>query len=222
MTITSSGAAEEPDAASTAVETGVDAGTPVVDGDTAVLEAEPPVDGGAAAMPAATAAVSRADRRRVTLVAAAVGLLLGSAVVAGAVYWWLFRPDQLTNEAAQQKVIAAAKEGIEAALSYSPENLDNDLATAKSHMTGQFLDYYSDFTKNVVTPAAKEKGVKTEANVARAGVSEMHPDQADVLVFVNQVTTSKARPTPALATSTVLVTLVKSGDRWLISEFNPV
>ncbi len=234
MTITSSGAVEEPDAAATAVETGVDAdivysGTPVVDGDApvvegdaAILEAGPPAVDGAAAMPAATTAVSRDDRRRVTLVAAAVGLVLGSAVAAGSVYWWLFRPDQLTNEAAQQQVIAAAKEGIEAALSYSPESLDNDLATAKSHMTGQFLDYYSDFTKNVVTPAAKDKGVKTEANVARAAVSEMHPDQADVLVFVNQVTTSKARPTPALATSTVLVTLVKNGDRWLISEFNPV
>jgi Mce-associated membrane protein len=170
----------------------------------------------------APAAVSPGVRRRRTLVAATVGLLLGSAVAAGSVYWWLFRPDQLTGEGAQQRVVTAAKEGTEAALSYSPENLDNDLATAKSHMTGKFLDYYSDFTKNVVTPAAKEKGVKTEANVARAAVSEMHPDTAEVLVFVNQVTTSKSRPTPALATSTVLVTMVKSGDRWLISEFNPV
>ena len=161
-------------------------------------------------------------RRRRTLLAATLGLLVGSAVAAASVYWFLFRPDQLTNEAAQQRVIAAAKEGIEAALSYSPESLDNDLATAKSHMTGKFLDYYSDFTKNVVTPAAKDKGVKTEANVARAAVSQMRPDQADVLVFVNQVTTSKSRPTPALATSTVLVRMVKTGDRWLISEFNPV
>ncbi len=172
--------------------------------------------------PAPPAAVTVGARRRRTLLAAVLGLLLGSAVAAGSVYWWLFRPDQLTNEAAQQRVVAAAKEGIEAALSYSPDNLDNDLATAKSHMTGQFLDYYSDFTKNVVTPAARDKGVKTEANVARAAVSEMHPDKADVLVFVNQVTTSKSRPTPALATSTVLVTMVRNGDRWLISEFNPV
>jgi Mce-associated membrane protein len=191
------------------------------DGDPSVANPaeETSVDAVVAAVPADP---SRGARRRKTLLAATLGLLLGSAVAAGSVYWWLFRPEQLTNEAAQQGVIAAAKEGIEAALSYSPENLDNDLATAKSHMTGQFLDYYSDFTKNVVTPAAKEKGVKTEANVARAAVSEMHPDKADVLVFVNQVTTSKSRPTPALATSTVLVTMVRNGDRWLISEFNPV
>jgi len=152
----------------------------------------------------------------------AVGLVVLSAVAAGSVYWWLFRPDQLTGAQAQQQVVAAAKEGIEAALSYSPENLDNDLATAKSHLTGQFLDYYSDFTAKVVTPAAKQKGVKTEANVARAAVSQMRADKADVLVFVNQVTTSRDRPTPALATSTVMVTMVKSGGQWLIAEFNPV
>ena len=159
-------------------------------------------------------------QRRVAV--GALGLLVVSLLVAGSVYWWLFRPDQLTGTQAQQQVVAAAKEGIEAALSYSPENLDNDLATAKSHLTGQFLDYYSDFTEKVVTPAAKQKGVKTEANVARAAVSQMRPDKADVLVFVNQVTTSKDRPTPALATSTVMVTMVKSGGQWLIAEFNPV
>jgi Mce-associated membrane protein len=50
----------------------------------------------------------------------------------------------------------------------------------------------------------------------------MRPDNASVLVFVNQVTTSKDRPSPALATSTVMVTLVKSGGQWLISEFTPI
>lgn len=160
--------------------------------------------------------------RQRRLVVTAAALVLVSAVLAGSVYWWLYRPDVLTGPAAREQVTAAAKEGIEAALSYSPENLDKDLDKARSHLTGQFLDYYSDFTEKVVTPAAKQKGVKTEANVARAAVSQMRPDKAEVLVFVNQVTTSKDRPTPALATSTVMVTMVKSGDRWLISEFNPV
>ncbi len=45
-----------------------------------------------------------------------------------------------------------------------------------------------------MAPAAKKKGVKTEANVARAAVSELEPGRAVVLVFVNQVTTSKDRP----------------------------
>lgn len=152
----------------------------------------------------------------------AAGLVLASAVAAASVYWGLYRTDRLTDSAAQQQVVAAAKEGTEALLSYSPENLDKDLANAKSHLTGEFLSYYTDFTEKVVAPASREKGVKTEANVARAAVSQMHPNKADVLVFVNQVTTSKDRPNPALSTSSVLVTLERAGDRWLISAFNPV
>lgn len=152
----------------------------------------------------------------------AVGLVLLSAIAAASVYWWVYRPDRLTDAAARDRVISAAKEGTEALLSYSPENLDADLKNAKSHLTGDFLNYYTDFTDKVVAPASRDKGVKTEANVARAAVSQMRPDRADVLVFVNQVTTSKERPTPALATSSVMVTLVQSGGHWLISGFNPV
>jgi Mce-associated membrane protein len=155
-------------------------------------------------------------------VAAAIGLVLASAAAAVSVYWWVYRPDRLTDAAAQQQVIAAAKEGTEALLSYSPESLDADLANAKSHLTGEFLSYYNDFTDKVVAPASRDKGVKTEANVARAAVSQMRPDKADVLVFVNQVTTSKERPTPALSTSSVMVTLLRADGRWLISGFNPV
>ena len=156
------------------------------------------------------------------LAVAAAALLLASAVAAASVYWWLYRPDRLTDDAAQQRVVAAAKAGTEALLTYSPENLDADLAEARSHLTEPFLSYYSDFTATVVSPAARDKGVKTEANVARAGVSQIRPGRAEVLVFVNQVTTSKDRPTPALATSSVLVTLVNTDGRWLISDFKPI
>ena len=149
-------------------------------------------------------------------------LLVAAVAAAGSVYWWIYRPDRLTNAASQQRVTDAAREGTVALLSYAPETLDKDLATAKSHLTGEFLKYYSDFTDKIVAPAAKQKGVKTEATVARAAVSEMQPDHAVVLVFVNQVTTSKDRPDPALATSSVLVTMVNQDGRWLISEFNPV
>ena len=151
-----------------------------------------------------------------------LALLALSAAAAASVYWFLYRPDQMTDADAQQQVIAAAKEGTEAVLSYSPENLDQSLATAKSHLTGGFLDEYSTFTDEVVRPAVTQRGVKTEANVARAAVSQMDPGRAQVLIFVNQLTTSKERPSPALATSSVMVTMVENGGRWLISEFKPI
>lgn len=165
---------------------------------------------------------SRPGGLRNRALAVAGALLLASLVAAGSVYWFLYRPDRLTDEAAQEQVLEAARVGTEAVLSYSSASLDENLATAKSHLTGNFLEHYSQFTDTVVRPAVTQKGVKTEASVARAAISQMRPGKAEVLVFVNQVTTSKDRPAPALATSSVMMTLVKSQGSWLISEFNPV
>lgn len=159
-------------------------------------------------------------RDKLTLFTAAA--LVISTLLAGSVYWFVFRPDQLTNQAARDDVLSAAKSGTEALLTYSPETVDKDLANAKSRLTGDFQKEYSDRVDQTVVPAAKQAGVKTEASVTRAAVAQMQPGRAQVLVFVNQVTTSRARPTPALATSSIMLTLVERDGHWLISDFKPI
>lgn len=167
-------------------------------------------------------------RRWAGLVARRIGvILLAAALVASAgvaawLYFQQYRPDQQTNDAASTVVLDAAKTGTVALLSYSPESLDKDFANAKSHLTGDFLSYYTQFTEQIVTPAAKQKAVKTTAAVVRAAVAEMHPDSAVVLVFINQNTTSKENPDGAFAASAVKVGLKKINDAWLISAFDPV
>lgn len=183
-------------------------------------EPEPAEDSAPDATPAATPRITEWLRRRWVAVPAAA--VLAAAVAAGSVYWFAYRPDQLTDTRAQEQVLDVARAGTEALLSYSPENVDKNVADAKSRLTGDFLQRYSEFADSVVVPAAKERGVKTEANVARAAVSDISPDSAHVLAFVNQVTTSRERPTPALATSSVMMTLVREGGRWLIAEFTPI
>ena len=149
-------------------------------------------------------------------------VLVASAGVAMWLYFKQYRPDQETNATASAVALDAAKNGTISLLSYSPEKLDKDFANAKSHLTGDFLSYYTQFTEQVVTPAAKQKSVKTSASVVRAAVSEMHPDSAVVLVFINQITTSKENPDGAFAASAVKVGLKKISDAWLISSFDPV
>jgi Mce-associated membrane protein len=167
-------------------------------------------------------------RRSAGLVAGRIGvILLAAALVASAgvaawLYFQQYRPDQETNDAASTVALNAAKTGTVALLSYSPESLDKDFANAKSHLTGDFLSYYTQFTEQIVTPAAKQKSVKTTAAVVRAAVAELHPDSAVVLVFINQNTTSKENPDGAFAASAVKVGLKKINDAWLISAFDPV
>jgi Mce-associated membrane protein len=155
----------------------------------------------------------------VVLVAAA---LVVSAGVAGWLYFYQYRLDQQTNAAAANVALEAAKSGTVALLSYSPDTLENDFTAAKSNLTGDFLSYYTQFTEQIVTPAAKEKKVKTVAAVIRAAVSEIRPDSATVLLFINQTTTSKENPDGAFAASSVKVGLKKIDDRWMINTFDPV
>jgi Mce-associated membrane protein len=154
---------------------------------------------------------------------AALGILLvAAASVTAWLYFAQYRPSQQTGPQAAQTALQAAKDGTVALLSYAPDSLDADLAAAKSHLTGEFLTYYSQFTDQIVRPAAAEKKVQTTAAVVRAAVSDIQPDTATVLVFVNQTTVSAERPDPALANSSVLVNLTKVDGKWLISEFKPV
>lgn len=149
-------------------------------------------------------------------------LLLMTAGASTWIYFKRYRPHQQTDPNVAQTVISAASDGTVALLSYSPDSLEKDFATAKSHLVGDFLSYYNDFTEKIVAPAAKEKSLKTTAHVMRAAVSELHPNSALVLVFVDQSTTSKDRPNASMAASSVLVSMIRINHDWLITKFDPV
>jgi Mce-associated membrane protein len=155
----------------------------------------------------------------------AVALAVALIAVAGLTSWMFFKvyqPDRAMDDAAAQSAIRAASDGTTSLLSYKPESLDKDFATAKSKLTGSFLSYYTQFTEQIVAPAAKQKSVKTQAAVVRAALSEIHPDSAVVLVFINQTTQSKDRPDASFINSAVRVSLQKINGGWLISSFDPV
>jgi Mce-associated membrane protein len=152
-------------------------------------------------------------------------LVLALAITGGLTGWLYanqYRPDQQTNATAAEGAMRAAADGTVALLSYSPESLDADFDKARSHLTGEFLNYYNQFTEQIVRPAATKNAVKTQASVVNAAVSEMHPDSAVVLVFLNQTTISTENPDGSNSTSSVKVGLSKVGDDWRIATFDPV
>ncbi|MGB0437093.1 MAG: hypothetical protein ACPGXI_09995 [Mycobacterium sp.] len=173
---------------------------------------------------AADTATPRSPRsvRSMAGVVLLVTAFIASAGLAGWLYFYQYRPDQRTDAAAAKVALDAASSGTVALLSYAPDSLEQDFAAAKARLTGDFLAYYTQFTEQIVTPAAREKSVKTEAVVVRAAVSTIQPDAAQVLVFINQTTTSKENPDGAFAASSVKVGLEKVDGAWLIASFDPV
>ena len=152
----------------------------------------------------------------------ATALVTATVAVAAGLFFFQYRPNQRFNDVATHQAVQAASDGAVAVLSYSYTNLDSDFAKAKSHLTGEFLAYYNKFSQQFIAPAARQGQLTATAKVLRAAVSELHPDSAVVLVFVNQNTASKEKPEPLTTASSVLVTLTKVKGSWLIAKLDPL
>jgi Mce-associated membrane protein len=146
-------------------------------------------------------------------------LALGLAMAAG---FLKFQESSSHSEViASVESVQAAKDGTTALLSYKPDSVEQQLGAAKALLTGTFRDSYTSLTKDVVIPGAKQKQISAEASVPAAASVSAGPHHAVALVFVNQrvIVGTGAHTDTA---SCVRVTLDKIGDRWLISDFQPV
>ncbi len=131
------------------------------------------------------------------------------------------------SDTARDQSVKAAIDTTVAMLSYTPDNVGKTLPEARNRLTGKFLDEYTGLINNLVIPNAQQKQVTAVASVPRAddvpaaAAVSANPGHAVVLVFVNQTVTVGAG-VPADTASSVRITLDKVGDRWLISDFQPV
>lgn len=153
----------------------------------------------------------------------AYGILPGLALVLGLGAGFLKWQDNSVRDgdSAAVESVQAAKDSTVALLSYKPDTVEQQLSDARSLLTGDFQQAYTDLTTDVVIPGSKEKQISAVATVPAAASVQADPNRAVVLVFVNQTVVVGA-DAPTDTASSVRVTLEKSGDRWLISAFEPV
>jgi len=117
--------------------------------------------------------------------------------------------------------VQAARDITIALLSYTPDQVEQQLGDARNLLTGEFRDSYTSLTNDVVIPGAREKQISAVASVPAAASVSATATEAVVLVFVNQ-TVIVGQDAPTDTASSVRVTLEKVGDSWLISKFDPV
>jgi Mce-associated membrane protein len=99
--------------------------------------------------------------------------------------------------------------------------VEKDLGAARERLTGDFKDAYTELTRQVVIPGAKEKHISAVAKASAAASVSATDNHAVVLVFLNQtVTIGEGVPTDTAPV--VRVVLDKVNGRWLVSHFDPV
>lgn len=147
------------------------------------------------------------------------GLALVLALGAGYLRWSGGSSDDLA--AARAESVQVAREDAVALLSYKADSVDKDLAAARERLTGEFKDAYSELTRQVVIPGAKEKHISSAAKATAAASVSVTASHAVALVFVDQtVTIGDGAPTGTQPV--VRMTLDKVNGRWLVSRFDPV
>jgi Mce-associated membrane protein len=172
---------------------------------------------------AEAAGTARAKRRvnwsRVLAYGVLPGLALLLAMAAGFLKW----QDSSIRDAdiARIESVAAAKQTTVALYSFRPDTIEKDVEAARDRLTGGFRETYTQVTRDVLIPTAKERQVSAVAGVPAAASVSASENHAVVLVFVDQTVTGGTSP-PADTVSSVRVTLDKVGGRWLISGFDTI
>jgi Mce-associated membrane protein len=159
-------------------------------------------------------------RNRRLLTAGAVAVIIAGVLAAAVLGWW-WRAE-VRAEAADRAVLAEAENRAEALLSYDAAHLDADLARGRAQVTGDFAARYERTATEVIAPAARTRRIVTLTGVTRSALVRTDPGRVEALLFINQAVTAADQPVPRPLSSQVLVTLIRVGDQWLISELRPL
>ncbi len=146
------------------------------------------------------------------------------ALVVGGLFWNQHRQHQQKQDAAQE-ASAAAERALPVVLSYNYQHLEADRDKAARFLSGKYKkEYVATFDKLIQSsgsnpgPAEQTKAVVT-ATIVNIGVVDAEPDVAKVIVFLNQATV-KDGGTPKYSLNRLTVSMVKSGNSWLVDNIN--
>ncbi|WP_067842486.1 h domain protein [Nocardia lijiangensis] len=148
-------------------------------------------------------------------VLAAISLVVTSYF--GYRYW-----DQERAEKARTEVVDVASRSVATMFTYDYNTVDKELPKAAEALSPEFREDYLKLINQAIAPGAKEKQLTVRATTQAGGVVEASSDHAVVLLFLNQVTTSKENAQGTTTGSRVRVELEREDSRWLIGAVTPV
>lgn len=153
----------------------------------------------------------------ITLLAVAVGLIAATTVM------FLNLRSLRDSQTAGVEAMAAAKAVAPDLLSYNYRTIEQDLARAGEHTTGELTRHYKDLSATLVTKAKAQHMVQ-QAAVAGAAVERAATDRVEVLLFVNMGTVKeipgKSEPQQQISQSRARFVMIKKDGQWLVSDLS--
>ncbi|MDP3967099.1 MAG: J domain-containing protein [Nocardioides sp.] len=152
------------------------------------------------------------------LLVACVAVLAVLATV-GAVFVTLEAREAQATDRARSVAPSAAAEAAERVLSYSFESIAADRDAGMKYFTGNYRDDYVETMDSVIADGAAQVQAVVEADVLETAVVRAEPGGAEVLLYVNQVTTSTANDgEPTTALNRVRFSMVEQDGTWLVDD----
>ena len=158
------------------------------------------------------------------VLAVLAGLLVVALALDGFVVWRELSQRQAEEESARAlhsaliEAPSVAERAAQALLSYRYDTFDRDIAQARQYLSDEYRPQYVASIRDVVSTPAQEIGAVVEAEVLNSGVVEASGERSDVLVFVDQTTTSASDTQPRTALNRVVLTMVQRDGRWVVDE----
>jgi len=163
----------------------------------------------------------RFANKRLTLLTTAAVVLFIAAVAAGSFVGYRFWNDRQAEQARAASV-DAARRTVASMFTYNFKTVDTELPKAADNLTPSFKGDYLKLINQAIAPGAKEKELNVQATVQAAGVVSADRSHSTVLLYLNQVTTSKDSPQGTVTPSRVRVTLDKDDGHWLVGNVTPI
>jgi Mce-associated membrane protein len=159
-----------------------------------------------------------------TGVTVAVTLVTVLVIAVGGYFWFQNnRHDEQVD--AGQEASAAAERALPFVLSYDYRQLPADKSRAVRYLSPRYQkEYTATFDKLIASTdgqpgPAKQTSAVVKATVRSVGVVDSESDVAKVIVFIDQATT-KDGGTPKFSLNRLTVSMVRSGNSWLVDNVN--
>lgn len=147
-----------------------------------------------------------------------VTALVACSALLGAVAVYVVHQPDVASSSARAAAVGSAQSTLETLLSYDYKSYDAHVEQVKPQLTAPFLDQYSAVAGTDLKSLATTNQTVVQARVYNVGVMDTTTDTVRVLAFVNQATTTKAKPDPSIDQNRVVATMKQVNGRWLVSS----